>query len=697
MCRHLVALSLLVAVSGGCSHKPALDANGEPLPAGALARIGTSPGKPSEAWVGALLSADGSVLLKIDSSAASVTDWGKRFTTYDPATLKPHGDPVAFEADTGGRAGRLEALSGDGKRVACFDGTRASVYEVGTGKCLLRLPHSGGGVETGRVSLSADGRRVAFGAAFHSREPSKVPLTCAVWDVDAGKELRRVTTNQTGIAEVALSPDGKTLTTNGNRHLMYGGFDRAAPQDQTQIWDVATGAELGRGKWPKLPPVFSPDSRLVAFQESPQQVAVAEARTGKVLATLAVPGQNGRPPRGLYGDPPLAFSPDGKTLALFGWAVLRWDVASGKPVPAAAWPAGVPRQVSRLGLAYPAPDRVVAVAGVGESAYSWEAVGGRLLSGNPSGHTTPISGVTFAAGGTEVVTGARADACRWDATTGELLGRVAFLAGFDAAAVSFSGDGSRGLAAGGGTAEARDLAADAPAGPTFTGRPVYCHTAQFLDPAGTLMAAVIHDKEKVRCRVVTVGSGESVVEVPLRDKAGRVVARLTPDGARLVVGYNTGPLGPDSPILVGTWDAKTGAKLGEFTLAGRGPLRGFALLDADRAVVATGPGGLSVVDFTAGGAERDLPDPERGACAAVAVAPGGGRVAVLQTAAAGGQQVRLYDVATGKVRATWGQGAIAYTGSADPDAAADVLAFSPDGKRLATPAGDATVFVWKVP
>ena len=686
MRRCLIAMTLLAAGPFASAQLPTrLDGNGEPLPAGAAARLGSAAGKPVKGWGGAVLSADGTKLLAPHSDRPATRFSFRHYTVYDPTTLKPLGEPVLSECDPRSEFGRPAGFSRDGSRVACVSFATLDIYDVATGKRLLSWPKRG----VGSVTLSADGKLAAFGNNQEAKA-GDTPMVCAVWDIDAKKEVARVTAAQNHFAEVALSPDGKTLLTRGG-HLDDRPYaDPESPKNFGQAWDVATGKELGRVAGPTSSPTFSPDSKLVAYSDYSKGAAVVfEARTGQRLRALA---------DAAVGVGPVAFSPDGGTVAVLGAKLGRWEAATGKSLGVVARPAGLPAKLQPLGLTYAGPERLIAVGSLGRAAYAWEALSGRLLTAPESGLGTPTLAVGFAAGGKEVVTAAERDVCRWDAATGAARGRLT-VGDHPYGRVALSPDGSRGFSVTLAGGEVRDLATDKPVGPAFAFAPsAWASRGHFVSPDGALLAVTTRQDKAVRCRVVEVAKGKAVAEVALPDEAKAVAVRLSADGARLVVACN-GPYAANAtPVVVGTWDAKTGAKLGELTLPKGGRLNGFALLDATHALVGTGVTGVQVLDLAAGRPERDLPDPERVACEALALSPDGQLVAVLQTARPGGRHVRLYEVATGKVRATLGAGAILYGGDLNADAAAPtLLAFSPDGTKLVTPETETTSLVWDVP
>src|SRR5262249_6554267 len=162
------------------------DLHGDPLPAGALARMGT-------------------------------VRWR-------------HGDSVFFVA-----------YLPDGKQLisASQDGT-IRVWELASGKELRRLGAGVGG--TGNVGMAAINGVMAWNGAGNgafqvalSRDGKLLAATANnqvhLWDVLAGKELRKITVPQNNATAIAFSPDGKLLATRG--------FDQT-----TRLWDTATGKEV---------------------------------------------------------------------------------------------------------------------------------------------------------------------------------------------------------------------------------------------------------------------------------------------------------------------------------------------------------------------------------------------------------------------------------------------------------------------
>jgi WD40 repeat protein len=104
------------------------------------------------------------------------------------------------------------------------------------------------------------------------------------------------------IMALAFSPDGRLLASTGNR-------------GRVTLWDVQHGVErrvlLEGGPYPIPSVAFSPDGQLVAVVElglPPQDVQVFDTETGALRA---------RQP-GLPLASPLAFSPDGRALAVGG-------------------------------------------------------------------------------------------------------------------------------------------------------------------------------------------------------------------------------------------------------------------------------------------------------------------------------------------------------------------------------------------
>lgn len=146
------------------------------------------------------------------------------------------------------------------------------------------------------------------------------------WDLKAGKQVRKTeAAHEKWIRMVAASPDGSMFASIADDMLL-------------KLWDAKTGKLIRemRGHEPLTPQhypsmlyvvTFSPDGKLIATGDRVGHVVVWEAATGKQLATLESPENYTWDPRqrrrSIGGVRSLAFSPDGKHLAVGGVAKIN--------------------------------------------------------------------------------------------------------------------------------------------------------------------------------------------------------------------------------------------------------------------------------------------------------------------------------------------------------------------------------------
>jgi WD40 repeat protein len=259
-------------------------------------------------------------------------------------------------------------------------------WDAASGKELARTRTDPGG-EVRLTAFSPDGRLAV--TVLHDG-------TLRLWDVPAGKELRRwqvpmreVTVGSPklgtkalslAISEPAFSPDGKVLL--------------AAHGTTVSRWEVATGKELPAFKAPTTYDetlnaggtrcFASPDGRtllLVARNDGVLdrlplwRLLFLDADSGRVLREIAA-GSGFVPPR------LCAFAPDGKTLAVVDRSLVQlWEVASGQERGRVQTPG---RFVT--GLAFSPDSRVLAAAGTVPRWFQlWHPASGRLLGRSAPG------------------------------------------------------------------------------------------------------------------------------------------------------------------------------------------------------------------------------------------------------------------------------------------------------------------------
>jgi WD40 repeat protein len=313
---------------------PATDALGDPLPPGAILRLGTSRFRHPGSIYSLAYSADGSRVVTGNAPGdgtldASVILWdaasGRRLHRW-----AGHAHVV-----------RSVAISADNRRVAVVNGYgKVHLYDAISGAELRRLdtdsPERVLFTPDGNTLLVTDGPtvrrwRLATGEELeplrgHTRRVYGLAVaangealaTCAedgtvrLWGA-AGRELRRLALPRKYGLGVALSPDGKRLA--------CGTFE-----EEVRVWDTATGRELWCVKTESFrvsAQAFSPDGKTLATGGG--KLRLWDAASGRLLRT--VDGPPG-------GTELAAFSPDGKRVVTAGWhSVLHfWDTATGKPV-----------------------------------------------------------------------------------------------------------------------------------------------------------------------------------------------------------------------------------------------------------------------------------------------------------------------------------------------------------------------------
>jgi eukaryotic-like serine/threonine-protein kinase len=189
----------------------------------------------------------------------------------------------------------VPALSSDGRVIASARGWGALV---------LHADHPGPPVtlaadsDVRQIAISPDGRWVATNS--HGGSPD-----VKVWDAKTGKLVKRLVAGEG--QQVAFSPDGRWLAASG---------------DGVRVWEAASWNEWPRFEGvPRAPVVFSPDSKILAFETGEGAVRLIDPKTRKEWARLVNPDQERA---GL-----ITFTPDGAQLVITtgdGPSIDVWDL-----------------------------------------------------------------------------------------------------------------------------------------------------------------------------------------------------------------------------------------------------------------------------------------------------------------------------------------------------------------------------------
>jgi WD40 repeat protein len=205
------------------------------------------------------------------------------------------------------------------------------------------------------------------------------------------------------VRSVSLSADGKVLAS--------GGDDNA-----TQLWDPSTGKVIrkltGPTDWVTVV-ALSLDGKLVAAGSNDGRLWAWETSGKKLFDVLAQAPVPPKTPMETNVVRALAFSPDGKEIALGGsdGKVYQFQAASGKLVRALSGHTG-----AITGLAYHPGNAVLVSSSKDRSLRLWNPQNGGLLK-TLEGHTAWVEGVVFLDKGTRLASvGADRTARLWELT-----------------------------------------------------------------------------------------------------------------------------------------------------------------------------------------------------------------------------------------------------------------------------------------
>jgi WD40 repeat protein len=411
----LVAGTVLLDAAGDPPPKPAeekraepepvkrVDAFGDPLPAGAIARLGTlrfNHGGDGSADV--RYSTDGKWVLSSGGGNARVWDvvTGKElrhFTTGKPV----YGDRAGLTADgrvllpedVGGREtihvwdvetgtelnsvklpwagnkwGQGTRFSPGGKLAARLNHDTVPVCDLGDGRLLYTLKPDGGAKA---VTFAGDGLLVTVDGRQQVQ----------TWEAATGKAVRQFDHGGPAVV-LAASADGRVLATLEHH---TGAIDKYLDKDVLHVWDLSSG-QRKRTLTSKPQRWFmgvglSPDGKrlaAVAWGEPVPELLVWDTNSGELIHELS----------GVYGNI-LGFRPDGRRLLLgLPWGRFEeLDLTTDRPLKLSDARFAV---AAAVGLS---PDGSRASVTGYDSVSTWDASTGRRLTAHdlpPFGSMNPI-------------------------------------------------------------------------------------------------------------------------------------------------------------------------------------------------------------------------------------------------------------------------------------------------------------------
>ena len=391
--RLAIALTLILAALPQ-DPTPAQDLFGDPLPPGAVARMGTVRFRHDSLTMAMKFTKDGSRLVTAGYDH-TVRIWDAT-TGKSLSVLMGHKDAVNTVSLTPAED-RILSWSRDGE-------VRLWTIKDGSSRVVVSAPS---GTFTS-VGVSPDGRTLACGT-----NEGKIRI-CAV---DTGEMTREFDAHKGPVTAAVFSGDGKRLITAGDDGFVI-------------AWNPESGQDLWRNQISSSPVkslVLSPDNRSIAAAIEDKSIVIVEADKGIIGHKIEGLG-------GLVSD--LSYSPDGRTLVgHVGSQLTLWDLDLRKP----RWSVGT--QSSGIhSTAFHPGGKILATGGSLITLHDTET--GKRLDTRES-HEEWIECLRYTPDGKRLLSSSRDGTVRiWDSATGRPIRRLEAATDWGAAA-AVSPDGKR--------------------------------------------------------------------------------------------------------------------------------------------------------------------------------------------------------------------------------------------------------------
>jgi WD40 repeat protein len=202
----------------------------------------------------------------------------------------------------------------DGKTLVSadyFGSRKACLWELATDRLLHRFPTS---IDSSQIAVSPSGTILA----------TIDGETVCLWELASGRELHRLKAHRYMVRGLAFSPDGKMLASSDT--------------ESVRLWDPATGSEIARLPWKRRNIGYS----LLAFTPDNKTLLVAETSDVKIhlwdVASRRERGQHELTRDAGIRNWSMVLSPDCKVLATGcvkaqsekNGLISLWDMTTGK-------------------------------------------------------------------------------------------------------------------------------------------------------------------------------------------------------------------------------------------------------------------------------------------------------------------------------------------------------------------------------